>query len=507
MITDKSGNVYVAGYAEFSGSGEDMLLIKYNASGIQQWAARYNGPGNSDDRAFGIVVDDLGNIIITGYSTGVGSSEDYTTVKYTTEGQQIWVSRYNTPINGDDRAFGIVVDRVGNIYVTGYITLANKDIYTIKYTANGVYVWGHVLTGNGNGEDRSFGIVVDDLGNNIYLCGFTTNDTSAIDFTTASYDSSGVNNWVRNYKGAGTTDDKAFGIVVDSDQNILVTGYSTGGNSGKDFTTIKYNSAGDTLRVRKKNGTGNGEDKSFGIVVDEGDNCYITGNSIGDTTESDYLTVKYDSTGLEKWATRYNGTANYQDTSYAVCYPKNSEYVYVTGGSSSDTIPGKLDILTVKYNVETGEESQFSRYVSTSNLNDAGVCITADTSGNVFVAGYTQDSATGYNMLTEKFLDGGLAIGINIISAEVPQNFRLYQNYPNPFNPSTRIKFDIGKSANVKITLYDITGRQVSILVNEAMKTGSYEVSLTANSLASGIYFYELAAEDYRETKKMILLK
>lgn len=512
MVTDREGNIYVTGYATFTGTGNDMYTIKYNSLGNQQWAARYNGPANGEDRAFGIVVDNTGNVIITGYSEGVGSLSDYTTIKYNSgSGAQLWIQRYNTPVNGEDKAFGITVDRVNNIYVTGYITQlgTGADIYTIKYkSTDGQPIWGQtIINPNINSEDRAFGIVVDSLGNNVYLCGYLQNDTTGFDFTVASYDSTGVNNWVRKYNGTGNSDDRAFGIIIDTDENILATGYSTGVSSGRDYTTIKYNTAGDTAWVRRFNGTGNSDDKAFGIVVDADGNSFITGYSTGDTTGTDYLTMKYNPAGTVQWSARYNGPANYQDTALALCLPKNSEFVFVTGGSSNDTIQGRLDILTVKYNVESGAEGQFSRYNSTSNRNDAGVSIAADTSGNVFVGGYTQDTATGYDMLTEKFLLGELSIGINIISTEVPQGFKLYQNYPNPFNPSTKIKFDVRKSANVKITVYDVTGRQVGVIVNEVLRTGTYEMSLTANNLASGLYFYELVAEDYKEVKKMILVK
>jgi hypothetical protein len=90
--------------------------------------------------------------------------------------------------------------------------------------------------------------------------------------------------------------------------------------------------------------------------------------------------------------------------------------------------------------------------------------------------------------------------------------FSLSQNYPNPFNPSTKIKFDIpadgkGQTADVKIIVYDITGKQVSVLVNQKFKPGSYEVEWDGINFTSGIYFYKLQTADYTETKKMVLIK
>jgi len=99
-------------------------------------------------------------------------------------------------------------------------------------------------------------------------------------------------------------------------------------------------------------------------------------------------------------------------------------------------------------------------------------------------------------------------IGINKQSeSNIPEKFALHQNYPNPFNPITAIKYDIAKSVNVKITVYDILGREIMIPVNEFKKAGYYSMQLDALSLASGVYFYRIEAGDFRDVKKMILVK
>lgn len=92
-------------------------------------------------------------------------------------------------------------------------------------------------------------------------------------------------------------------------------------------------------------------------------------------------------------------------------------------------------------------------------------------------------------------------------SANLPSEYALYQNYPNPFNPVTTIKYDIVKAQDVKITVYDILGREVAILVNEQQRPDSYEVKWDASKVSSGIYFYQLKTKDYVSTKKMILMK
>jgi subtilisin-like proprotein convertase family protein len=89
----------------------------------------------------------------------------------------------------------------------------------------------------------------------------------------------------------------------------------------------------------------------------------------------------------------------------------------------------------------------------------------------------------------------------------IPKKFALHQNYPNPFNPTTTIKYDLAKESFVKITVYDILGKQVQTLVNEQKKAGSYALEINASGLASGVYFYKIEAGTFVATKKMMLIK
>jgi hypothetical protein len=86
-------------------------------------------------------------------------------------------------------------------------------------------------------------------------------------------------------------------------------------------------------------------------------------------------------------------------------------------------------------------------------------------------------------------------------------DFSLSQNYPNPFNPTTTIKYAIQKRTFVELKVYDVIGREVEVLVNEAQESGYYEIEFNASKLSSGIYFYQIKTERYVETKKMLLVK
>jgi hypothetical protein len=94
-----------------------------------------------------------------------------------------------------------------------------------------------------------------------------------------------------------------------------------------------------------------------------------------------------------------------------------------------------------------------------------------------------------------------------ISSESMPAVVSLDQNYPNPFNPSTTIKFELPRASLVSLKVYDILGREVSVLVNDRKEPGAYEVRFDGSNLASGVYFYRLSAGTYVETRKLLLVR
>lgn len=98
--------------------------------------------------------------------------------------------------------------------------------------------------------------------------------------------------------------------------------------------------------------------------------------------------------------------------------------------------------------------------------------------------------------------------GLSADTRNLPTNYRLYNSYPNPFNPTTTIKFDLPASSQVKLAVYDVTGRQISILANGILNSGTHSAEFNGAKLASGVYFYQLEAEGkIIGRNKMMLLK
>jgi hypothetical protein len=103
--------------------------------------------------------------------------------------------------------------------------------------------------------------------------------------------------------------------------------------------------------------------------------------------------------------------------------------------------------------------------------------------------------------------DTSTLAAINQISSEIPKEYKLYQNYPNPFNPKTIIRFQITNLSDSKLIIYNALGKEVTTLVNEQLKPGTYETEFDGTNLPSGVYFYKLISSNYTETKRMVLLK
>jgi len=130
---------------------------------------------------------------------------------------------------------------------------------------------------------------------------------------------------------------------------------------------------------------------------------------------------------------------------------------------------------------------------------------------------YYCELGSGYNKTLNGCIINGIQygeiLGVEPISNEIPADFKLEQNYPNPFNPTTKIRFSVPlykggeRGIHAKLSVFDILGREIQILVNEALKPGKYEIEWDASAYSSGIYFYRFLTNEFSEIKKMILIK
>ena len=504
MVIDDSGNVYVTGYTytdSYSGD-EDFLTIKYNSSGIQQWVQTYNSSLDSTDEASAIAVDNVGNVYVTGSSIGNEWGDlDWVTIKYNSAGIEQWLHRY-APL-GSGEPTSIAADKSGFVYVSGGTDNTENgwlQFTTIKYDAAGVPMW---ITSEPFIGWKVAAMKVD-ISGNVYvtgpgwlgsLCGDDYN------YVTIKYNPSGVKQWESFYNGlTDCSDDESKSIALDGLGNVYVTGSSEGSKYGdNDFLTVKYDSYGNQVWTARYDGPDSLSDDAYSIAVDSSENVFVTGRSNAIATGYDYATIKYNSSGVQKWVQRYDGPSNNDDIPHDLVLDALGN-VYVTGQSQQ----WLNDYVTIKYNF-SGVQQWLQRYNGPSSGEDIAVSVKVSSSGNVFVSGTSFGSGTGMDYATIKYSQSPTAV--NQSTSNLPAEYLLAQNYPNPFNPVTTIKYSIAKEGNVKLTVYNVIGSKIATIVNEYKPAGNYSIQFNGSNLASGIYLYRLESGNYSTAKKFILMK
>lgn len=494
IAVDNSGNVYSIGWVNNGSSLADYGLIKYNSAGTQQWIKIYNGIGNYLDYGDDVALDNSGNIYVTGRSEAGSGNANCVTIKYSPAGDSLWVKRYDYGYCSK-----LLVDNSSNVYVVGRKGDASfSDYLVIKYSSAGTELWSNTYTSPGGYPDEATAVCVDSSGN-VYITGYAST-TPQNSIVTIKYNSAGVQQWVASYSCPETGGDRANDICADNAGNIYITGYSdTVSSVGRTFITIKYNTSGVRQWVSRYYGNWLPQTSvnSRSMALSQDNSIYVTGYAVFNATYYDFVTVKYNSAGIQQWvSTFHTGT----DLAAKVVLD-DSGNAYVTGSASNPSFANE-DAVTVKYN-SAGTQQWMARYNGTNNNIDEGLDI-AVKNGIVYVAGRTVASNNLDDYLTLKYSQ---VVGIQVISGEVPTEYSLKQNYPNPFNPNTNIEFSITKAGETRLVVYDMLGRESAVVANGYLTAGKYKADFDASKLVSGIYFYRLTSGSYIETRKMSLIK
>ncbi len=381
------------GYAVVTGCGrgperDEMVTARFDPDGVLQWVARYNGPGGGNDRGRAVTVDSVGDVYVTGESAGIATGLDYVTIRYDRDtGAEVWVSRYDGPASGDDLATAISIDATGDVVVTGRSqgSGAEFDYATLRLRgSDGHQLWESRYTGTGNGDDRPWALVIDP-GGDVIVTGQSANATQSLDYATVRLaGSDGQLLWEHRYTHPFNGDDHAFAVGLDSTGNVLVSGFSSHPVSLHEIATVKIDGiSGTQLWDQRYNGPDDWSDWAYDLVVDSTDDVIVTGLSFA-SPDFDMFSAKYDGfSASESWTERTSGPAG-SDLAYAIALLAGDDVV-ITGRSQG--VDGRDEIMTARLAGGSGAEIWRLRKSFAAFGSNRGYAVGVAPDGSLRVAG------------------------------------------------------------------------------------------------------------------------
>ncbi len=438
------GGFIIVGTTDSSGT-DDVFLIKTNSVGDTLWTRTY-GTYHYDYATCVHQTNDGGYIIFGETDSYDPNFWEGLLIKTDSNGDTLWTKHLG---NSAFYFFQSGVDLNGSGYVAvGFTKIGAadpEDIWLVKTDNNGNVVWTKTFGGSERDVPSSIYRTTD---GGFIISGSTESPSAGdLDALIIKTDSDGNLSWSKHY--GGTERDIASDVKQTADGGYIIAGHTESFghvNNYNDAWLIKTDNDGDTMWTKT---CGSDEHDGAMSVVQTMDGGFVwTGYRKMSTFIQDLWIVKTDADGNTLSSKTYGGTFN----SIGRCINNKDDGSLIITGNYYSEVTNTRDIWLLNFNpnftdVERDEETQ------------------------------------------------------------IPETIILKQNYPNPFNPSTTIEFGIPECKFVTLTIYNMLGEQISVLVKENLTAGNYKANWNAADLPSGIYFYKLIAEKFIETKKMIFLK
>ena len=407
-----SGNAtYVGGYTVKSGNQRDFYLSKFNSKGDTLWTRAYNGSAGTDDAIVSMIADSAGNIYVSGYSSEKGTGKDICVLKYDATGKQLWKYLYNNQNAGnDDLPVQITLDSEGNVLLVGSSDQApgsktNFNFITIKLDRSGNQLWLKSFDSSGEFDDVAIGLSVNTK-NEVFVTGNTDNG-SDLDIVTLKYTSTGSLAWMKAFnKGKN---DSANSICTDKG-SVYVVG-STENGKDLDYTILKYSFAGaeSWQNGLTYNGAAKGNDEAIAVYTDNAGNLYVAGASDQDASAAqnlDFCVSKYNVNGTEQW-TKTWGSSRDKDDRPTFIGATESGLLVIAGTSDikTDPIAKAGDFQAVGFN--TSGTLQWEQYYSASNGFSQCAAATLDNAGNIVLCGKIREDQSKDKNVVLQFSDEG----------------------------------------------------------------------------------------------------
>jgi hypothetical protein len=496
LAVDPSGNACVTGASWVSGNGLDFITIRYTPSGDTAWVRTFNGAGDSTDVACRVDLDRGGNVFVAGAGIGNNSKQDYLVLKYDSLGTLLWSRTYNGPSSEADVPNALALDSVGDAFVTGrsHGGSTGYDYLTIAYKPNGDTAWVRRYSGTPSGYDEAFGVGMDRQ-TCVVVTGRSYMDSTRADYLTLKYSPTGDTLWSRRYDG-NQGDDIASDLILDAEGNVCVTGKSLGA-AGNDVLTLKYAPDGTLRWARRYDGPAGGEDEGTGMTLDRFGNIAVCGSAATSGGTTDALILKYDSLGTLCWARTYDGPTGGNDVARAVASDSQGN-LYLTGRSVG--VGTQEDFFTACY--DSGGTRRWVQHYDGQGGYDEALGIGLDRQGDVLVTGQSWGGASSWDGATIKYRP---VTGVAEIS-EASQPPRMAFSLRGPCKERISFRYLLPAAQWVHADLFDGTGRRVANLLSGYRSAGEHREQAILD-VSSGVYFLRLTAGGEERFGKTVVLR
>ncbi len=542
IALDRSGNVYVitgSTWITYSNWGKDYATIKYTPSGTEAWVSRYDGERISRDIAWDIAYDHLGQVYIAGSSRTGPSRRDFLTMKYGADGELAWARHYNG-YGGQDFARSIAVDPSGNVYVTGATVdpVEWVDFATIKYSSEGNLEWVAQFSGLAPREDNALKIALDPLGN-VYVMGQAYGADTTRDIVVVKYDPLGNEEWVAWYDGPGRSWEFADDFQVDYRGNVYVVGKGYNESDEAAMWTLKYNTDGARQWVAAYSHPDHNEEHPVALAVDNNGHVIVVNTSWLSSGGINNVVIKYGDGGQVVWMIEEKSWFSAGDVAvtasndivivdYTFSYPKYEAHVkqYTANGvlqwadsiedvsfssvavdgmgnvyigGTTESNPIMSSIICVKYD-PFGRRQWVDIYDNPMHTPNYLQKLAVDIGGNMYIVGNTGGWWTDSRKITTlKYL----------ATEEIrrPSTPGQIYNYPNPFNAWTAVVYRLDEPSDVSLKVFNLLGQEITTLIDGHQTSGVYRLFWTPDRQPSGIYFYQLRAEEFVASKRILYIK
>lgn len=510
VVVGEDSTVYAAGASWGSGTSCDFVIVSLTSQGAERWIYRYNGPGNSSDLAYSIALGIDGNLYAAGSSVGSSASYDFVVASVDTSGGERWVYRYNGPGNGYDEARWVAVGGDSSLYVAGKSMGwgTDYDLTVVSLTPQGDERWTYRYNGPDSLADRAYSVLAA-ADNNLYVPGYSAAYSPGgpnEDFLVVSLTPQGGERWVYRYNGPGDGDDWATLAALGKDGNLYVAGRSHGGASDQDFMVISFTPLGGERWIYRYNGPGNGYDEALAIVAGIDSNLYVGGLSTGVGTLEDLTIVSLTPQRGERWVYRYDGPGGDQDDARSLVLGRTSN-LYAAGGSEGSGSGSDFIVVDVSL---SGTERWIYRYDGPGNSNDWASSMNIGVDDNLYVAGYSTGNTTSGDFTV---------ISLTTVGVEERRDARRRMHEarpevsasPIPSVRGVKINYSLPKATEVRLTVYDSSGRLTRHLVDAWEEAGSRSAFWNCedergDKVASGTYFALLKTPGASACQRLAIL-